>query len=80
MTRYQTIKNWTREHQPTITAAAITTAAVAVYGGLVYIAIKQEEEATKQRQQLGAWTIEQNKAGKSVFQLADGSHIAVAMD
>jgi hypothetical protein len=56
--------------------------ALAVAGSLAAAAVtvKITEIATKQQAEFNEWTQEQNFAGKTVIQLADGSHIAVSKE
>lgn len=70
------VKQFYHDHEEGIfmatVAATITAATIAV----VYIA----DAESKQQKELQQWTQEQNFAGKAVYQLADGSYIAVSKD
>jgi hypothetical protein len=52
----------------------------AVYTALGAAVTSVAVYAAKQAEELEDWTREQNFAGKTVYELADGSHIAVSKD
>jgi hypothetical protein len=70
---YQNCKAFVKDHSDVIVMGAVYTALGAAVTSVAVYAAKQAEE-------LEDWTREQNFAGKTVYELADGSHIAVSKD
>jgi hypothetical protein len=71
------IKSFYTEHKSDILFTAGVVGVSAAYIAFVIYTMKIDAES---QEQLMAFTIEQNKLGKTVLQLADGSYLAVKMD
>lgn len=73
---YRKVKQFMADHEEGIFMAAVAATITAATVAVVFIA----DAERKQEKEIADWTIEQNFAGKAVYQLADGSYIAVSKD
>lgn len=71
MNKAQKIKKFIKNNRENIFACISITAVAAFAGTLMYVGIKEQKA-------INAWISEQENAGNLVYQLIDGSFIAVA--
>lgn len=80
MTKIQKIKNWTRDHSPAITTGVAIVALFGLSYGLVQLEEADAKDREKEAKKINKYIIEQNKLGKTVVQLADGTFIGVTYE
>lgn len=77
MNTIQKIKQKIKDHRYEIIAVGFVTALVAL---TVVAENKTLEQQQKAQQELDNYIVDQNRKGKTVYQLADGSYIGVAVE
>ncbi len=75
---YRKVKQWAKDHEDGVSTAAVYALAVAASAGIVVLYAWAYKKAEEQQKELNDWTREQNFAGRAVYELADGSYIAVS--
>jgi hypothetical protein len=73
---YRKAKQFVADHEEAFTIGAIVAFVAATSAVTVY-AVNEE---AKQQQKVNEWTREQNFQGRAVYQLADGSYLAVSKE
>jgi hypothetical protein len=77
---YRKVKQWTNDHYDALCVTGSIALAAAGSAAVLAIATWSAKEIANQQKQVSDWTREQNFAGKTVYQLADGSYIAVSKE
>lgn len=75
-TAYRKVRKFMADHEEGIFMATVAITATAATVAAVYIA----DAERKQQKEINEWTKKQNFSGHAVYQLADGSYLAVSQD
>lgn len=73
---YRKSKQFVQDHSDAFQVGAVLVLTAAATSAVAYLATLE----VKQQKEIQDWTREQNFAGKTVYELADGSLIAVSQD
>jgi hypothetical protein len=73
---YRKSKKFVHDHSDEFQLGAIIALATAITGAAAYVAVLEVRQAEENQK----WIREQNFAGKTVYELANGSLIAVSQD